>query len=189
MSGRSWVQSPVWSSFQNLIPYASLKLKQSLNPYALTPLPFGRQRVCYLPLPGLRQSGRVVLTPALTGGGSGTRSVCCQMQHANIRQLGGCFLGWVGVLHRLPISASSSAEGCFLSRSGAPAAPIDVDLGGTSVPVFAPLAVVGRAPSQGLWARASMRACDTGYPLAFGLGVYGELTPSSPPRRWAWGTM
>src|SRR3984885_9534984 len=86
-------------------------------------------------------------------------------------------------LHRLPISASSSAERCFLSRSGALAAPIDVDLGGTSVSVFAPLTVVGRAPSQGLRARASMRACDTGYPLAFGLGVYGELTPSSPPRR------
>src|ERR1700733_12257446 len=105
------------------------------------------------------------------------------MQHANIRQLGGCFLGCVVVLHHLPISASSSTERCFLSRSGALAAPIDIDLGGTSVSVFAPLAAVRRAPSQGLRARASMRACDTGYPLAFGLGVYSELTPSSPLRR------
>src|ERR1700733_13497793 len=102
------------------------------------------------------------------------------MKHNNICQLGGCSLGCVVVLHCLPISASSSAERCFLSQSGALVAPIGVDLGGALVSVFAPPAVVRRAPSQGLWARASKHACDTGYPLAFGLGVYGELTLSNP---------
>ena len=97
----------------------------------------------------------------------------------NISQLGGCFPDERQVLADLQLTCPLLWRGTFCFNRVFDN-PVGINLGGTSVSASYLLTFVSRKYSLGLRVWALRCAWATGYLPAFGLGVYSEVTLSSP---------